>query len=240
MTTATDVRAYARAQISAGQVVKGTDLARRFHISDSLARRYIREVKSEQGNGTGTVAAAADPVPTGTELAELLGGTLNPEPGPEAPLPEVPEHQLRSVPVAQGTAGTVQAVPEQTDPGRNLRRWTFAAVLLVALVAAVVSYAHQQSLAFAVGESWRSWLIPLSVDGLIGAASWTLVARRRTGQPAKLATFALVLGVAASIAANVASAWPNGPTAWLVALWAPVALIVTIELLAQHVRKDKP
>lgn len=131
--------------------------------------------------------------------------------------------------------------PAEPDPRAvRLRRWTFAAVLLVALVAAVVSYAHQQALALAVGESWRSYLLPLSADGLIGAASWTLVARRREGKPAKLARFALVLGVVASVSANVASAWTHGPAGWLVALWAPVALILCIELLAQHVRRDTP
>lgn len=247
-TSAEDVRAYVREQMATGRKVTGAELHERFGISDSLGRRRIREVAAEitPVPERSLVTIPGDRVPRRTdvplvpsrnghretpeELAELLGGTLDPEPGPETPLPETPEPPKTPMSVPSGDV--------KPHSGRNLKAWTFAAVLLVALVAAVVSYAHQQALAFGVGESWRSWLIPLSVDGLIAAASWTLVARRRAGKPAKLATGGLLLGILASVAANVASAWSHGPVAWLVALWAPVALIVSIELLAQHVRKD--
>lgn len=50
-------------------------------------------------------------------------------------------------------------------------RWvTIAAVLLLALIAAVVSYSHMYELALRHGEpEWRAALFPLSVDGMIGA-----------------------------------------------------------------------
>ena len=64
-------------------------------------------------------------------------------------------------------------------PGRGVRAVTTLAVLVVALVAAVVSYEHLRALAVLTGEGWRAWLIPLSVDGLILAGSMTAVSNRR-------------------------------------------------------------
>jgi len=60
-------------------------------------------------------------------------------------------------------------VPEA--PGPVVRVVTVTAVLLVAVVAAVVSYAHMREVAARAGEGWRSLLLPLSVDGLVVAAS---------------------------------------------------------------------
>ncbi|WP_019856431.1 DUF2637 domain-containing protein [Actinopolyspora mortivallis] len=39
-------------------------------------------------------------------------------------------------------------------------------VAMVAAVAAVVSYCHMRDVALVAGETWRAWLLPLSVDGL--------------------------------------------------------------------------
>ena len=67
------------------------------------------------------------------------------------------------------------------------------------------------------GEQWRAWLLPLSVDGLVVAASMVLLTRRRAGLPGgRLAWAALLGGVGASLAANVAAAEPT-TTARLVA-----------------------
>lgn len=112
-----------------------------------------------------------------------------------------------------------------------IRRVTTFAVLAVAAVAAVASYDHQRQLAELAGEGWRSWLLPISVDGLIVAASMTLLVRRRGRQPASvLAWTALLLGGAASVVANVAAADPT-LAGRLVAAWPPVALLVSYELL---------
>ena len=71
----------------------------------------------------------------------------------------------------------------RVTPGWATRAITVAAVLLVAAVAAVVSYAHMQEVADRAGEQWRAWLLPLSVDGLVVAASMALLTRRRAGLP---------------------------------------------------------
>jgi hypothetical protein len=113
-------------------------------------------------------------------------------------------------------------------------RWcTTAAVVVVALVAAVVSYEHLRHVATVAGEGWRAWLLPLSADGLLVAASMVMLTRRRQGRPAgALAWGSLLLGIAASVAANVASAEAT-VVARLVAAWSPVALLLAVELLLQ-------
>jgi hypothetical protein len=117
-----------------------------------------------------------------------------------------------------------------------VRRVTTLAVLAVALVAAVASYDHQRMLAEMAGEGWRSWLLPLSVDGLVIAASMSMLVRRRAGLPAgALAWCALLLGVGASLSANVAAAEPT-VVGRLVAAWPPVALLLAYELAMQQVR----
>ena len=108
------------------------------------------------------------------------------------------------------------------------------AVAVVALIAAIVSYAHMQQLAAGTGESWRSYLLPLSVDGLVVAASMVLVGRRRAGEPGgTLAWSALAGGVLASVAANMADAGA-GAVAILTAGWPAIAFAVAFELLQQQ------
>ena len=120
--------------------------------------------------------------------------------------------------------------------GRGARVVTVGAVLLVAAVAAVVSYVHMATLAREAGEGWRALLLPLSVDGLVVAASMTLVTRRRAGLPGGgLAWCALLGGVGASLAANIAAAEPT-VTARLVASWPALAFAVAFELLLQQRR----
>lgn len=105
------------------------------------------------------------------------------------------------------------------------------AVCVVAGVAAVCSFAHMQSLAAQHGEEWRSWLIPLSVDGMLVASTLAIVDRRRAGLPAGwVPWFGLALGILASLAANVAAAQPN-PIARIIAAWPPVAFAVAVETL---------
>jgi len=121
-------------------------------------------------------------------------------------------------------------------PTRSVRVVTVGAVLLVAAVAAVVSYVHMQEVARDAGEGWRSLLLPLSVDGLVVAASMVLVTRRRAGLPGGwLAWRALLGGVGASLAANVAAAEPT-ITAQAVAAWPAAAFAIGIELLLQQGR----
>ena len=122
-------------------------------------------------------------------------------------------------------------------PGWATRATTVGAVLVVAAVAAVVSFAHMWTVADRAGEQWRAWLLPLSVDGLVVAASMALLTRRRTGLPGgRLAWGALLGGVGASLAANIAAAEPTA-TARVVAAWPAVAFAVAFELLLQQRRE---
>jgi hypothetical protein len=118
-------------------------------------------------------------------------------------------------------------------------RWsTAAAVIGVAVVAAVVSYEHAYALVHAHGEiSWTARLIPLTVDGLIWASSMVMLdcARRDARVPA-LARWLLGLGIAATLAANVAHGLGHGLVGAAVAAWPALALVGSYELLMMIIR----
>jgi hypothetical protein len=106
----------------------------------------------------------------------------------------------------------------------------------VAVVAAIGSYSHTQRLAAGHGETWLSYLLPLSVDGLLVVASLAMVRARRAGEsPPGLAWFALVLGILVSLVANVAAAGPD-LVSKLVSAWPPLALAVAFELVVTLAR----
>lgn len=120
-----------------------------------------------------------------------------------------------------------------------VRVTTVIAVVVVAIIAAIVSFSHMQQLAEKAGEQWRASLIPLSIDGLVVAASMVLLTRRRTGLPGGLLAWAaLGGGVLASLAANMADARPE-ITAVLIAGWPAVAFAVAFELLLQQRRAEQ-
>jgi hypothetical protein len=108
----------------------------------------------------------------------------------------------------------------------------------VAVVAAVVSYEHAYALVRAHGETgWTAHLIPLTVDGLIWASSMVMLdsARRGARVPA-LARWLLGLGIAATLAANVAHGLGHGSIGAAVAAWPAVALVGSYELLMTAIR----
>src|SRR5208282_2580115 len=113
-------------------------------------------------------------------------------------------------------------------------RWSTAlAVLGVAAVAAVASYGHAFDLVRAHGETgWTAHMVPLTVDGLIYSSSMVMLdsARRKTPVPA-LARWLLGLGIAATLAANVAHGLGHGPSGAVVAAWPAIALVGSYELL---------
>ena len=75
---------------------------------------------------------------------------------------------------------------------------------LLALIAGIVSYFHMHVVVELYGQpGWVAALTPLSVDGMIIAASTTLLAERRGGL---LPWVLLVAGSVASPGANVAVA----------------------------------
>lgn len=115
---------------------------------------------------------------------------------------------------------------------------TTASVMLLAGIAAVVSYGHMHQLALAHGEgAVASALIPLSVDGMIVAASMSLLLDSRLGRRGGLLPWALlVTGALASLAANIAVAEPAA-IGRVIAAWPSFALTASYELLMRQVRR---
>ena len=98
-------------------------------------------------------------------------------------------------------------------PADRAIRWTTAgAVIGVAAVAAVASYEHAYDLVRAHGETgWTARLVPLTVDGLIYASSMVMLDSARRKAPVRaLARWLLSLGIAATLAANVAPGLGHG------------------------------
>lgn len=124
---------------------------------------------------------------------------------------------------------------------RVIRRTTASAVLGVAAVAAVASYEHAYALVRARGEAgWTARLVPLTLDGLIYASSMVMLdsARRRTSVSA-LARCLLGLGIAATLAANVAHGLGHGLIGAAVAAWPAIALVGSYELLMMVIRSSR-
>jgi Protein of unknown function (DUF2637) len=120
---------------------------------------------------------------------------------------------------------------------RWISRTTTGCVALLAVIAGTVSYLHMHLLVELHGQAgWVAALTPLSVDGMIVAASTTLLADSRSGRRgAALSWLLLGAGSAASLAANVAVAEPS-MTGRVIAAWPSFALIGSYELLMRQIR----
>ncbi|MFJ6697065.1 DUF2637 domain-containing protein [Streptomyces sp. NPDC091272] len=102
------------------------------------------------------------------------------------------------------------------------------AVLVQAVIAGALSFAHLHDLAAAVGQDgWKAWAYPISVDLLLVAA-WR---RLRKDGPSRLAWCWFLIALVASLGANVATAGfldLQNPPAWLrfgVAGWPALAFL---------------
>ncbi|WP_215456086.1 DUF2637 domain-containing protein [Streptomyces sp. ATCC 21386] len=102
------------------------------------------------------------------------------------------------------------------------------AVLVQAVIAGALSFAHLHDLAAAAGQDgWKAWAYPVSVDLLLVAA-WR---RLRTDGPSRLAWCWFVTALVASLGANVATAGLldlDDVPAWLrilVAAWPALAFM---------------
>ena len=94
----------------------------------------------------------------------------------------------------------------RTQTDKTLFVLTALFVGALAFVAGAISFSHMRELALDHGQlGWKSYAFPVSVDGLEIVASLYLVAQRRAGRPTGwIPWVALVVGTAASLAANVA------------------------------------
>ncbi|MGA5352701.1 DUF2637 domain-containing protein [Streptomyces thermodiastaticus] len=102
------------------------------------------------------------------------------------------------------------------------------AVLVQAVIAGALSFAHLHDLAAAAGQDgWKAWAYPVSVDLLLVAA-WR---RLRTDGPSRLAWCWFLIALIASLGANVATAGLlnlDDVPAWLrilVAAWPALAFM---------------
>ncbi|MGW3413567.1 DUF2637 domain-containing protein [Streptomyces sp. NPDC000888] len=102
------------------------------------------------------------------------------------------------------------------------------AVLVQAVIAGALSFAHLHDLAAAAGQTgWKAWAYPVSVDLLLVAA-WR---RLRSDGPSRLAWCWFLIALVASLGANVATAGfldLQHPPAWLrfgIAGWPALAFL---------------
>ncbi|WOX23850.1 DUF2637 domain-containing protein [Streptomyces solicathayae] len=81
------------------------------------------------------------------------------------------------------------------------------AVLVQAVIAGALSFAHLHDLAAAAGQTgWKAWAYPVSVDLLLVAAWRRLRTLRESGAPTRSAWSWFAVALAASLGANVATA----------------------------------
>jgi hypothetical protein len=93
------------------------------------------------------------------------------------------------------------------------------------------SFTHIRRLAESHGQAgWLSWVIAGSVDFVAVAAGFELRRRRRNGEGARWPWFAMLLGVAMTLGANLATATPD-LWGYVVAGWPPVAFLVVAGLI---------
>jgi Protein of unknown function (DUF2637) len=229
-----------------GEAPTGAQLGHQFNRSDRWGRDRIAEARGTNHRIVpGHPVDATDATDTAADSRRRTGlfeaertdtGTAH-SGGEVTVASDIPEPTEYSA-GRHATAGSSPVGGASPAPGawsRRLIRWiTTAAVIVVAACAARSSYEHQRTVVEIAGEHRSAWYLPLSVDGMMLIASLNMLVRRWDGERAGWLTWiALLLGGAASLAANIAAAEPT----WigrLVAAWSPICLIVSYELLMQQ------
>ncbi|MFI6324328.1 DUF2637 domain-containing protein [Nonomuraea sp. NPDC050556] len=119
-----------------------------------------------------------------------------------------------------------------------IRRTATASALLLAVIAAVVSFRHMHELALMHGEDeLAAALIPLAVDGTIVTASMSLLLASRYGsRGGVLPWVTLMISCLASLGANIAVAEPT-LIGRVIAGWPSLALIGAYEMLMSQIRQ---
>ena len=119
---------------------------------------------------------------------------------------------------------------------------TGVAVLVVAAIAAVVSFVHIEHLAISHGQSQLAGvLLPLSIDGTVAAASLVMLRAALGGLPTPaLAQFMLGLSVMATLLANVGYGLPFGMTGALISGWPAIAFVGSVEMVIGMIRRTRP
>ena len=125
-------------------------------------------------------------------------------------------------------------------PGRDTYRiLTACSVLVVASIAAVISFEHISHLALTYGQpAVAAYLMPISVDGVVTTSSLAMIRSARSGMTApRLARAGLLLGILATLAANVTSGLSHGPIGCAVAGWPAIGFVISAEIAISMVRR---
>lgn len=124
---------------------------------------------------------------------------------------------------------------------RLIRAGTALVVVAVASFAAVVSFSHIYDLGRAHGQAGTAArLLPLSVDGLILAASLVLLHEARNGRDAPaLARVMLWLGIGGTVGANVAYGSAFGLLGAVISAWPAISFIGAVEMVMLLVRRSR-
>jgi len=122
------------------------------------------------------------------------------------------------------------------DRYRSLTAW---AVMLVAAIAAAVSYVHIESLAIRYGQpTLAAWLLPLSIDGTVAVSSLAMLRSARAAVSSPwLARGMLLLAVGATLACNVGYGLPHGWPGALLSGWPAVAFVGCAEVAISMSRR---
>lgn len=109
---------------------------------------------------------------------------------------------------------------------------------MVIAVSSYQSYGHQYDVALMAHQPQHlAVALPFSVDGMLLAASVAMAEDKAEGRKPRLwAVIAFWLGAAVSVSANVASVVVHYGFDWLaigISAWPPIALLITVEVLAR-------
>lgn len=136
---------------------------------------------------------------------------------------------------------------ESAAPARHWWSRTWPALLAVSTVgavgvpAAVASYRHAHDVIATNGDPVMAPWLPLSVDGMLVAALVVIWVRRHRGDRAGVFPWlAFGFGMVVTILANLAAVAQPRPEAVAVALFPPLALAITLELVALVAYRSRP
>jgi hypothetical protein len=219
---------------ASGGRLTGAELARRYGRSERWGRQQIaavRAAKTPDANGTTALPTAAVVAPGGTS------STAAALPSPAGPARPAQPRGTRT--------GPAPKVRQPAPVPLPLLVVTAAAVVVVTSVCAVVSYSHIRHLARVAGMGSLAGWLPLGIDGLVVAASCSLIVDRQLGRPGHgLAWAGVALGLAGSLAANVLAVDPElvplRAVRWTLAGYGPAALAVSGHLLFRMLGDRRP
>jgi len=127
----------------------------------------------------------------------------------------------------------------------RLIRWLWGCSTAgVAAIAFVQSYSHIYTLAMLHGESGtNARLLPLSVDGLIVAATLAMIHAALGAQDRDtgywLTWGMLVLGIAATVAGNIGYGWGAGAIGMIISAWPAVAFLGSVGIAERKIHKAR-